>query len=187
MWVGEQTPLAKVYFHRFELSPIRLNITYLHSQKLVADLIRNPAGLLPNLDRAPIVLDAMVSARGACTRGACTHRACMAHAWCSGTVLFRDTVPCRLHPRACTPMCPTCHPPTCQVLQDTVTTAEQLQGAIRLSYKAALLRQFYKLLLRVELLSTPVRPQPSCSPCAREGCRPHAPFERARPARPMHH
>ena len=61
MWVGERMPLAKVYFRRFELSPIRLNITYLHSQKLVADLIRNPAStLLPNLVRAPIVLDAMV-------------------------------------------------------------------------------------------------------------------------------
>ena len=93
----------QVYFHRFELSPIRLNITYLHSQKLVADLIRNPAStLLPNLDRAPIVLDAMV-------------------------------------------------------LQDTVTTAEELQSAIKLSYKSALLRQFYKLLLRVDMLSVPVR------------------------------
>ena len=95
--------LLQVYFHRFELSPIRLNITYLHSQKLVADLIRNPAStLLPNLDRAPIVLDAMV-------------------------------------------------------LQDTVTTAEELQSAIKLSYKSALLRQFYKLLLRVDMLSVPVR------------------------------
>ena len=94
----------QVYFRRFELSPIRLNITYLHSQKLVADLIRNPATtLLPNLDRAPIVLDAMV-------------------------------------------------------LQDTVTTADELQSAIKLSYKSALLRQFYKLLLRVDMLSVPVRP-----------------------------
>ena len=96
--------LLQVYFRRFELSPIRLNITYLHSQKLVADLIRNPATtLLPNLDRAPIVLDAMV-------------------------------------------------------LQDTVTTADELQSAIKLSYKSALLRQFYKLLLRVDMLSVPVRP-----------------------------
>ena len=69
----------------------------------MADLIRNPAStLLPNLDRAPIVLDAMV-------------------------------------------------------LQDTVTTAEELQSAIKLSYKSALLRQFYKLLLRVDMLSVPVR------------------------------
>ena len=61
-YISRISPL-QVYFRRFELSPIRLNITYLHSQKLVADLIRNPAStLLPNLDRAPIVLDAMVLA-----------------------------------------------------------------------------------------------------------------------------
>ena len=41
-------------------------------------------------------------------------------------------------------------------VQDTVTTAEELQSAIRLSYKSALLRQFYKLLLRVDMLSVPV-------------------------------
>ena len=43
------------------------------------------------------------------------------------------------------------------MLQDTVTTAEELQSAIKLSYKSALLRQFYKLLLRVDMLSVPVR------------------------------
>ena len=37
------------------------------------------------------------------------------------------------------------------MLQDTVTTAEELQSAIKLSYKSALLRQFYKLLLRVDM------------------------------------
>ena len=38
-----------------------------------------------------------------------------------------------------------------------MTTAEELQSAIKLSYKSALLRQFYKLLLRVDMLSVPVR------------------------------
>ena len=50
----------KVYFHRFELSQIKLNLTYIHSEKLLADLIRNPVSMLPNLDRAPIQLDPVV-------------------------------------------------------------------------------------------------------------------------------
>ena len=43
------------YFQRLKLSPIKVNLTYVHGQRVLNEIFRNKL-IIPNLDRAPLVL-----------------------------------------------------------------------------------------------------------------------------------
>jgi len=43
------------YFQRLKLSPIKVNLTYVHGQRVLNEIFRNKM-VIPNLDRAPLVL-----------------------------------------------------------------------------------------------------------------------------------
>jgi len=46
------------YFKRLRLSPIKVNLTYVHGQRVLNEIFRNKL-LIPNLDRAPLVLNGL--------------------------------------------------------------------------------------------------------------------------------
>ena len=103
--LAEPAPLPRCaesvswYFQKLKLSPIKVNLTYVHGQHLLNEIFRNPV-IVPNLDRAPLVLNGLT-------------------------------------------------------LEHTFKTPQQLCESILSSYKSAMLKQVYKLLLQIDALGNP--------------------------------